>query len=160
MVRETRRAPLPPAREVPKSSSVACDPFTTENMLPRLSKPTSERSPIYVYLRRSLLDLSARCFSFAVANSVNSRRSTNTSPPWIRATGPIGSDQRRDRSSIENQRNTSFQIRRNGSAKTLRTIKQIAWIQFHIFQASAVAKRHRARRARTSAVHRESLRAT
>jgi hypothetical protein len=34
MVRETRRAPLPPAREVPKSSSVACDPFTTENMLP------------------------------------------------------------------------------------------------------------------------------
>jgi hypothetical protein len=54
------------------------------------------------------------------------------------------------------QRNTAFQNRRNGSATTLRTIKQIAWIQFHIFQESVVAKRHRAKRARTSAAHRES----
>lgn len=47
MGRQTRRVPLPPAREVPKPSSVACDPFTTENMLParnRSSFKANERA--------------------------------------------------------------------------------------------------------------------
>jgi hypothetical protein len=57
--------PLPPAREVPKAASVACDPFATENTMPTrrrsLRTSTSGHSQAFVALRRRLLDFFEIC---------------------------------------------------------------------------------------------------
>jgi hypothetical protein len=105
--RETRRVPLPPAGEVLKGASVACDPFATGYLVPTRNR--SSLSNRRAGMRRLASPYVAVCsidsraaFWFAVATSVNSLRSIRSRPgPQHRgalhfrecATGQIGSDQ-------------------------------------------------------------------